>query len=167
MPRIYVTTYAKYNEGSSRGEWLNVEEYACKEDFIEACQELHSDEDDPELMFADYEEIPEGYISESYVDEALWEWLDLDDDDREIVYLYQAQIDEHASIEDILEAYCGQADSEEEYAEQLVEELGYLEQLPEHLRNYFDYEAFARDIFITDYTFVRDDNGQGQVFRAL
>lgn len=166
MPRIYVTTYAKYNEGSSRGEWLDLEEYACKDDFLEACQELHSDEDDPELMFSDYEDIPATFISESYVEDELWAWLDLDEDDRDTVRLYLDEEDAHATIDNILEAYCGQADSEESFAEQLVDELGYLEQMPENLRGYFDYEAFARDIFITDYTFLLDKHGQGHVFRV-
>ena len=33
-------------------------------------------------------------------------------------------------------------------AEQVVENYGYLQEMPEHLRNYFDYEAFGRDLEI-------------------
>lgn len=62
--------------------------------------------------------------------------------------------------DDFEEAYCGEYDSEQAYAEQLVDECGYLEQMPENLRWYFDYEKFARDLFISDYYFVN-----GYVFR--
>lgn len=167
MPMIYVSTYAKYNNGSLGGEWVNVENFTNKDDFLSYCVDLHSDEEDPELMFQDTDEIPEGYVSECHVEEELWDWLELSQDDREVVSVYRQEIDSSASIDSILDAYAGQADSEEDYAEQLVDELGYLEQMPEHLRSYFDYEAFARDLFITDYTFARDDHGQGYVFRAF
>ena len=167
MPQIYVSTYAKYNNGSLGGEWVDVEDFTNKEDFLAHCAELHADEDDPELMFQDTDGIPSGYVSECYVEAELWDWLELDEDDREAVQVYREEIDSSASIDSILDAYAGKADSEQDYAEQLVEELGYVQEMPEHLRGYFDYEAFARDLFISDYTFARDGNGQGHVYRAI
>lgn len=64
------------------------------------------------------------------------------------------------SKSDFEEVYNGEHDSEKSFAEELVDELGYLSEMPEHLRSYFDYEKFARDIFITDYWFE-----DGFVFR--
>jgi antirestriction protein len=52
------------------------------------------------------------------------------------------------------EAYSGCFENEVQFAEQLVDDLGYLDQIPENLRYYFDYEKFARDLFINDYYFV-------------
>jgi len=49
------------------------------------------------------------------------------------------------------ESYNGQFDSEMEFAQQLADDLGYLDQMPESIRCYFDYEKFARDLFIGDY----------------
>ena len=46
--RIYVGTYAQYNNGSLFGEWLDLSDYSDKDDFLEACAELHKDEQDPE-----------------------------------------------------------------------------------------------------------------------
>lgn len=41
-----------------------------------------------------------------------------------------------------------------EVAEQVVEQCGYLDEMPEHLRSYFDYEAFGRDLEIEgDYVY--------------
>lgn len=58
--QIYVGTYAKYNEGSLFGKWMQLSDYSDLDEFIEACKELHKDEEDPEFMFQDWEEIPEG-----------------------------------------------------------------------------------------------------------
>ena len=39
--RVYVGTYGKYNNGSLFGAWLDLSDYADKEEFYEACRELH------------------------------------------------------------------------------------------------------------------------------
>jgi antirestriction protein len=44
----------------------------------------------------------------------------------------------------------GEYDSEEDFASQLVDECY---SLPEFAISYFDYEKFARDLFIGDYWF--------------
>ena len=59
---VYVGTYGKYNNGSLFGAWLDLSDYADKEEFYEACRELHKDEEDAEFMFQDYENIPENLI---------------------------------------------------------------------------------------------------------
>lgn len=82
MSRIYVGTYAKYNSGSIQGAWLDLEDFDDKESFLEACKELHADESDPELMFQDFEGFPKSMYSESSIPYALWDWLELDEDDR-------------------------------------------------------------------------------------
>lgn len=64
---IYVGTYAKYNAGSLFGKWFNLSDFADKDEFLEACKELHKDEDDPEFMFQDRENIPEELVSESWI----------------------------------------------------------------------------------------------------
>ena len=54
--------------------------------------------------------------------------------------------------------YLGQYDDEEDFAYEIIEECY---DLPEFAKTYFDYEKFARDLFMCDYWF--DD---GFVFRA-
>ena len=46
--RVYVGTYGKYNNGSLFGSWLDLSDYSDKEDFYEACREIHKDEEDAE-----------------------------------------------------------------------------------------------------------------------
>ena len=37
--KVYVGTYAKYNNGSLSGAWLDLSDYSDKEEFYEACPE--------------------------------------------------------------------------------------------------------------------------------
>ena len=54
------------------------------------------------------------------------------------------------------EAYSGQYDNDEDFAENLAEDTGMLHEMPENLRCYFDFESFARDLMMSDYT---EENG--------
>ena len=45
---IYVGTNAKYNNGSIAGAWLDLSDYADREDFLTAARAVHADEADPE-----------------------------------------------------------------------------------------------------------------------
>ena len=49
--RIYVGTYAKYNNGSLQGEWVELSDFYDLDDFMERCAEIHEDEEEPEYMF--------------------------------------------------------------------------------------------------------------------
>lgn len=60
------------------------------------------------------------------------------------------------------EHYQGVYDSEVDFAWYLFEEC-YSNDIPENLKYYFDYAAFARDLFISDYFLVEVD-GQTHVF---
>lgn len=63
------------------------------------------------------------------------------------------------------EAFAGVWYSEKDFAENLAEELGYIAEMPDHIRYYFDYDAFARDLFMGDY-FSANVNGGVAVFRS-
>jgi len=157
--QIYVGTYRKYNKGSLFGKWLQLSDYSDLEEFIEACKELHKDEDDPELMFQDYEEIPEGLIGECWLSENFFDLRDvmdgLDTDQQEAFMVWCghgsydiANEDAHGLLNKFRDDYCGKYNSEEDYAYQHVESCY---DLPEFAKTYFDYEKFARELFVTDY----------------
>lgn len=146
--RIYVGTYAKYNDGNLFGKWLNLEDYNDKEEFLKACAELHSDEDDPELMFQDWEGIPDDMVSECSVDPKCWELIEAYDEfgeDAVKAYIYCFG---EWNERDFQDRYRGEFSSWEDMAEELLEETGTLESIPENLRYYFDYEKYARDLRI-------------------
>jgi antirestriction protein len=153
-PAVYVGTYAKYNAGSIKGAWLKLEDYADREDFLAACADLHKDESDPELMFYDFQCFPKAFYGESYIDAALWDWLALDEHDRELLAVYQDHIDESGTIDEAREAFCGNGyRTEADWAEEWLDTEG-LEVVPRHLKGYIDYAAYARDCR-GDFTFAR------------
>lgn len=166
--RIYVGTYAKYNDGSIFGKWLDLSDYSDKEEFYEACRELHKDEEDPEFMFQDWEYIPSGLIGESWLSDNIFEVIeainDMDDDRKEAfeVWLNHESHDLNSkNINDLISSFeddfQGAYKDEEDYAYEIVDECY---DLPEFAKTYFDYEKFARDLFMTDYWFE-----DGYVFR--
>lgn len=67
MSKVYVGTYRKYNNGSIKGAWLDLADYATYQEFMAACRKLHKDESDPEFMIQDTSDFPDGL--------ACGEWL--------------------------------------------------------------------------------------------
>lgn len=164
---IYVGTYAKYNDGSIFGKWLKLSDYADRGEFYQACAKLHSDEEDPEYMFQDYEHIPKGLIGESWLSENIFEVLqaleNLSENDLEAFLIWcdndhadlsEGDIDE--MIHEFEIYYVGHYEDEEDFARELVEER---EDLSDFAKQYFDYEAYARDLFCNRY-WIKD----GHVF---
>ena len=164
-PSVYVGTYGKYNDGSLCGLWIDLSSFDDYDEFINFCKAIHADEEDPELMFQDYEGFPRQWYSESGMDEEdfdhIKEYCELCDKyDRDAVDDYMEFHDELDSFE---EAYCGHWDSEEDFARHIVEECYNLEKMMGSLANYFDYERFARELFMYDYQMGANNN----VFRVI
>ena len=152
VAQVYVGTYAKYNSGSIEGAWLDCEDYNSKEEFLEACAELHKDESDPEFMYQDYEGFPERYYSESGIDADLWDvYLKVDADEREAFEAYLSIIFD-GDYDDFRDRYQGEFKSEVDFAYYIVDECGMLDKVPENLKYYFDYEKYSRDLFLDGYT---------------
>ena len=90
--RVYVGTYKEYNNGSLFGQWMNLADYQSKEEFLDACKDLHSDEDEPEFMYQDYSNIPDGMINESYIDPRIFGIIqcakDMDDTETEAFFTF-------------------------------------------------------------------------------
>ena len=161
--RVYVGTYGKYAAGSIKGAWLNLSDYADKEEFLAACAALHSDEADPEFMFQDMEGIPDGYASESSIEEDLWEFLALDESDREMVAAYCSAMGQKMSVDDARDAFAGIYDSGAAFAESIAEECG---EIPKDLPPWIiiDWEASWKCNLRFDYVEERH-NGENYFFR--
>ena len=158
-PSIYCGTYGKYSsEKGICGLWIDLTTFNDYEDFVTFCQAIHADEAEPELMYQDFEGFPEEYYNESGFDE----------DDFNAVREYSELCEKYSSeavdafidwgcedLEHFEDCYIGEYDSEEDYAREYVEECYNLEKMGD-LAYYFDYEAYARDLFMYDYHF---DNG--------
>ena len=88
VPRLWVGTWAKYNEGNLHGKWFDLEDYSDADEFYEAAKEFHKDERDPEFLFNDFEGFPESFYEESSIHDKLFDFVHLDEDDREVVTAY-------------------------------------------------------------------------------
>ena len=164
-PSVYVGTYGKYNDGSLRGLWIDLSSVNDYDEFINFCKAIHADEEDPELMAQDFEGFPREWYNEGFMSE----------DDFDNILEYSDMCDKHGndavddymefndSLDNFEEAYCGEWDSEEDFARHIVEECYNLEKMMGSLANYFDYEAFARDLFNWDYNM----GANGHVFRRI
>jgi antirestriction protein len=144
--QVYVGTYGKYNDGSIAGAWVSLDEHDTEAAFYAAAKALHKNEHDPELMFQDFEGFPQEFYGESYLDERLWEWLELDDDDRETVSGWLEVGDGTESIPEILESYRGCWESWTHFVYDYIENTGLLDGVSERVTFYFDYESFGRDL---------------------
>lgn len=153
-PSVYCGTYRKYNEGSIFGAWLDIAKFDSYDEFINVCRQLHADEEDPELMFQDYEGFPESLYCESCMGEdtfdKILEYARLEENDREAFDDY-LDLGHDYDIEKFREAYCGQFSSKVDFAEHIIHECYDIERTMGSLASYFDYEAFARDLFMGDY----------------
>ena len=158
-PSIYCGTYGKYSsEKGICGLWIDLSTFSDYDDFVTFCHAIHADEAEPELMFQDFEGFPKEYYNESGFDE----------DDFNAVREYSELCEKYSpeavdafidwgceDLEHFEDCYMGEYDSEEDYAREYVEECYNLEKMGD-LAYYFDYEAYARDLFMCDYHF---DNG--------
>lgn len=145
-PSLYVGTYAKYNNGNIQGAWLDLTDYPDAEDFYKACKELHADEHDPEFMFQDFENFPKSLYSESGNIEVVYEYIDFLKSTYLSIEAVEAGIELDIPLDNLEDAYYGQFDSDIDLAHEYIESTGLLQSVPETIANYFDFEAFGRDL---------------------
>ncbi|EBG4132472.1 DUF1472 domain-containing protein [Salmonella enterica] len=160
-PAVYVGTWHKYNCGSIAGRWFDLTTFDDERDFFAACRALHQDEADPELMFQDYEGFPGNMASECHIN---WAWVEgfrrARDEGCEEAYRLWVDDTGETDFDSFRDAWWGEADSEEAFAVEFASDTGLLADVPETVALYFDYEAYARDLFLDSFTFI-----DGHVFR--
>jgi antirestriction protein len=157
--KIYVGTYAKYNNGSIQGQYIDLIDLDKKE-FYDLCQEIHSDEEDPEFMFQDTDtesKVLRDLISESGIDEDFWslkeEMKELSENSLEAfeIYVNNGYDPEISCFEENYFCYLNEYNVNEAFGQYYMDITGDLMEMPKHLQAYFDFEAFGRDLLINDY----------------
>lgn len=149
--RIYVGTYAKYNNGSIAGAWVDLCNYVTHEAFIFHCHELHKDEADPELMFQDWEGVPDQFIHEGSIDPDYWNYREVVDSSHLDAEVFEAAEDCDIPYQNVEDAYQGEYRSDEEFAQELADSCGLVNEEATWPNNYIDWERAARDLMF-DYT---------------
>ena len=153
-PAVYVGTYAKYAAGSIDGAWLDLTTFEDVDEFYNVARALHADEKDPEFMFQDFQGFPRALYAEAASPEDVENWLAyvaLDDYDRELLDAWlEVKATGAESVDDMMEAaqdefFCKVEECTwRAVAEYCADEK--LIEIPEHLWNYFDFEAYGRDL---------------------
>lgn len=154
--KLYVGTYAKYSEGSNEGAWLTLNDYDTLDDFLEACKELHKEEQDPELMFQDHDGPTFGLYSECSCSQELFnavKAMDLAEDediepDAMEAFLELFNVADCDAPEEIInkfnEHYWGYFDSYWDLGYYCAVDCQGLN-IPSEIEPYFDFEAYGRD----------------------
>lgn len=85
-----------YSSGSLFGNWFDLTDYNDAEEFFKDCFEYHRNEFLPELMFQDWEGIPDFLISECSLHEEAFRYFEavseMDNDRVEAFELYCSDI---------------------------------------------------------------------------
>ena len=136
--------------------WVDISTFDYYEEFEAFCLAIHADEADPELMYQDFENMPDCLYHESMGKKGI-----------EKIMEYRGMCNEYSvnAVNDFLEwrtpedlcdmydAYMGVYDSEEDFARETVNKCYDLDKMMGNLACYFDYEALARVLFMCDYYF--------------
>lgn len=162
---VWIGNLADYNAGLLNGQWYNLDDYT-EDELRAAVKELTNGGND-EYFIADYEsdygiEVDEYdgimsiYQQYNIINDVVDKYGDEADD---IIEAYTTMISDDLRDIDrhefIIYYNC---DSMAEVAERFLEETGGLSEIPDHLRNYFDFEQYGRDMsFEGCYCFT--DNG--------
>lgn len=175
--KIYVASLSDYNAGILHGAWFDLSVYDDADELYQDIYKVvlstsptaHSEGLDAAEEYAihDYDDTRPSGLGEY---ESLSDLMEIQDclnlcssyEEEEAFCAWMDETGNNPDYRSFEDAYCGKYDSEEDYAYQYIEETGMLDSLPEWAQRYFDYEAFARDLFLDGYTMTNE----GFVFRT-
>lgn len=155
---VFVTDLAAYNAGELRGEWVDL---PCDVNELDEIINRISCDGKHELFITDWESDLDGleigeYDNIEELNERLQAFDDLDEYEKDIA----AAILEAGAARDLEEAtgmvddciLYSNCETLVDLAYELVDDGSFFgESIPDHLRNYIDYEAIARDLGYDNY----------------
>nr|HAT8714696.1 antirestriction protein ArdA [Legionella jordanis] len=152
---IYVACLASYNNAILHGVWIDATQ--SEDDIIEEIWEMldHSPEPNAEeYAIHDYEGFGSIKIHEYEGISNIVEYASFIQEHGELglALLCDYPVDDAQTM--LEEHYQGSYDSEIDFARQLFDDC-YAHQMPDSLICYFDFDAFAHDLFISDYCSVK------------
>ena len=164
-PKIYIACLAAYNNGKLHGRWIDA-----NQDLDDLNEEISNilkespEENAEEWAIHDYEDFGDISLSE-YSDLRKVSILAqlLSEHGESFGAWYYCQDGHYFELDELKEKYevqmQGEYDSKEDFAYELLESTGSLCGLSDSLKNYFDYQSYARDLeYGGDYTFVQNNS---------
>ncbi|KTD77896.1 antirestriction protein [Legionella worsleiensis] len=154
-PSIYVACLASYNNAILHGVWIDATQ--CEDDIIKEIWEMMDNSPKPnaeEYAIHDYEGFGSIKIHEYESISNIVEYASFIQEHGELglALLCDYSVDDAQTM--LEDHYQGCYDSEVDFARQLFDDC-YAHQMPDSLICYFDFEAFARDLFISDYCSIQ------------
>lgn len=165
MPRIYVASLSDYNAGNLHGAWIDVDGKDEDEINKEIQEMLAESRNQPAEEYAihDYEDFSGIKIGEYESIDTIAALAEAIEDHGEAFALVYADYNDiDSAITAVKDRYCGEYDSMEEYAEEFYNDCY---EIPDHLKNYIDYEAIARDLSF-EMSVYESESGKVHVFHA-
>ena len=121
---------------------VDLEIYSTQEEVDEYLEEVFEDFAG-EAKIVEYDDVPHTFIKVGRViDDALWDWLALDDEHQHIAFIYLTEVDD-IELDRIWEQYLGHYSCAADWAEVYLADIGSI--TDDISRRYFDYERYADD----------------------
>lgn len=151
MPRIHYWELSNYNGGNLIGKWFDLEDVTEAEHSQERAEWLEeltnsTGELCEEWIVGDVEDVPSEYVSEWSISSEFFELEEAVQTSGLDRAVFLAGISLGIPISSIEDAYYGEYRSDTELAEAYIDSTGMLSDVPDSIANYFDYEAFGRDL---------------------
>ncbi|MEN4807329.1 antirestriction protein ArdA [Pantoea agglomerans] len=160
---LTVNTFAKYNRGILCIKTIDPASYETEADFYARCKEIHADEISPEFLFESPTGLPSAIVNEYGLNWGLMaELVRHEKDGNGQAFISFLKLKGECSAEYFEQSFIDHAENQVAALEVIADMDSLLEPLPEALRGYFDFEAYARDLFLNEY-----DLFEGCVFRKI
>lgn len=160
---LIVNTWAKYNRGILSTLTINPASYETEAEFYTRCKEMHADEASPEFLFQSPNGLPSAIVDDFGLNwDLLTELVRHEKDGHGQAFISFLKLKGDCSAEYFDESYIGVAENQVAALEIITDMDVLLKPLPEDLRGYFDFEAYARDLFLNEY-----DLFNGFVYRKI
>lgn len=153
-PQIYVACLASYNAGILHGKWIDAsqgKETVWEE--IRTIMKTSTEESAEEWAIHDYQGFHGVKIDEwESIDkvcelaEAIQEHEEQESGKGEVFASLYADYGLEGAIDMLNDNYMGCYKSEDEFIDQYLEDTGFFEGVSEHIKNYFDYKSYLRDL---------------------
>ena len=154
-PSIYVASLAHYNDDRLVGKWFDLSEHYDAETLMKSIKEYISEltlYGQPCEEYAIHGTNNIAFDVSEYADiqtfEKIYKIMELQKDhDSDAIEAFFNIFGSDEDLENFEESYQGKYDSEIDYAIEYVNGCYDIQKMLGNLSNYFDYEAFAKDLF--------------------
>ena len=151
--RLFCGTYDKEFSGITTGEWMTISSYENLQDFLEACKEIHKDEENPKFRFSQAQGIFSELIENDFIYEDIFYYYKEFEPAELIPLSYFISKDSWAysadnydvSREYFLKSYMGKYDNFTTFIFDYLK-VDY-EKIPKELLPYLDFDLLIAELF--------------------